>query len=119
MNTPTLLDEINRWWPLLSIAATLACGWCLWQLSRRFVSREEHDAILEAQDTLESRVEKLERRMETVPDAETMHKIELSLMELRGDMKAVCGRMDGMETSITGLKNEISMLLEHHLENSR
>ena len=115
----TLLDEINRWWPLLSIAATLACGWCLWQLSRRFVSREEHEAILEAQDTLESRVEKLERRMETVPDNETMHKIALSLSELRGDMKEMRGRMDGMETSMLGLKNEISMLIEHHLESGR
>ena len=115
----TLLDEINRWWPLLSIAATLACGWCLWQLSRRFVSREEHEAILEAQDTLESRVEKLERRMETAPDNETMLSIQLSLAELRGGVKTLDSRMDGMENSMTGLKNEISMLIEHHLENSR
>lgn len=114
-----IMDELNRWWPLLSIAATLVCGWCLWQLSRRFVSREEHSAVLEAQSVLSRRVDTLEKRMETVPDNETMHKIELSLTELRGDMKAVCSRMDGMETSITGLKNEISMLLEHHLENSR
>lgn len=115
----TIMDELNRWWPLLSIAATLVCGWCLWQLSRRFVSREEHAAVLEAQNALSRRVDTLEKRMETVPDNETMHKIELSLTELRGDMKAVCSRMDGMETSIMGLKNEISMLLEHHLENSR
>lgn len=113
------MDELNRWWPLLSIAATLVCGWCLWQLSRRFVSREEHEAVMEAQSALTRRVDDLEKRMETVPDAATMHKIELSLTELRGDMKAVCSRMDGVETSIAGLKNEISMLLEHHLENSR
>lgn len=114
-----IMDELNRWWPLLSIAATLVCGWCLWQLSRRFVSREEHSAVLEAQSALSRRVDTLEKRMETVPDNKTMHKIELSLTELRGDMKAVCSRMDGMETSLMGLKNEISMLLEHHLENSR
>ncbi len=57
--------------------------------------------------------------METVPDNETMHKIALSLSELRGDMKEMRGRMDGMETSMVGLKNEISMLIEHHLESGR
>ncbi len=111
------LDEVNRWWPILSIAATILCGWCLWELSRRFVSKEDHAEILEAQEALEGRVENLEKRLESVPDARAMHAIELSLSELRGDMKAMCGRMDGMENAITSLKNEISMLLEHHLGN--
>ena len=96
-----IIDEINRWWPLLSIAATAGCGWCLWQPSRRFVSR----------------VETLERHMESVPGNSAMHSIELSLTELRGDMKELRGHMDGMETSMTGLKAEIAMLIEHHLEN--
>ena len=68
---------------------------------------------------MSARLELLERRMETVPDAKTLHKIDLSLMELRGDMKEVRGRMDGMETSLAGLKNEITMLVEHHLEGAR
>lgn len=119
MGMSKLLEEINRWWPLLSIAATMVCGWCLWQLSRRFVTREEYIANLEAQESLICRVEKLEQHMENVPSNETLHKIELSLTELRGDMKALCSRMDGMENSITRLKNEISMLLEHQLDTNR
>lgn len=112
-----IIDEINRWWPLLSIAATAGCGWCLWQLSRRFVSREEHDVIVRTQEELAGRVETLERHMESVPGNSAMHSIELSLTELRGDMKELRGHMDGMETSMTGLKAEIAMLIEHHLEN--
>lgn len=103
----------------MGILATVFYGWGIYHLSRRFATREEFRTIKEEQETISGRLEELERRMETVPDAQTMHKIELSLTELRGDMKAICSRMDGMETSIVGLKNEISMLLEHHLENSR
>lgn len=57
--------------------------------------------------------------METVPDGKTLHNIQLSLEELRGDMKAIGAHMDGVETSVAGLKNEIAMLVQHHLENSR
>lgn len=113
------LTELDRWWPVLGILATLFYGWGIYHLSRRFATREEFRTVRAEQETMSGRLDELERRMETVPDSETMHTIQLSLAELRGDMKVVCSRMDGMETSITGLKNEISMLLEHHLENSR
>ena len=114
-----ILTELDRWWPVLGVFATVFYGWGIYHLSRRFATREELGAVRTEQENVSDRLEVLERRMETVPDNQTMHKIQLSLMELRGDMKAVCGRMDGMEMSIVGLKNEISMLLEHPLENSR
>lgn len=114
-----ILTELDRWWPVLGILATVFYGWGIYHLSRRFATREEYEAVRTEQEHMSGRLEELEKRVETVPDSETMHKIQLSLMELRGDMKAVCSRMDGMETSIMGLKNEISMLVEHHLENSR
>lgn len=114
-----ILTELDRWWSVLGIFATAFYGWGIYHLSGRFATKKEYEAVKTEQETISGRLEELERRMETVPDSETMHKIQLSLMELRGDMKAVCSRMDGMETSIVGLKNEISMLLEHHLENSR
>ena len=114
-----VIDEINRWWPVLSILATLAYGWCLYQLSRRFVSKDEHNAVKAEQEIISERLDVLERRMETVPDGKTMHAIQLSLEELRGDMKAIGTRMDGMKTSVSGLENQIAMLVQHHLENSR
>ena len=114
-----ILTELDRWWPLLGILATVFYGWGIYHLSRRFATREEFRAVKTEQEDMSARLELLERRLETVPDNETMHKIALSLTELRGDMKELRGRMDGMENSMTGLKNEISMLIEHHLENSR
>lgn len=114
-----ILTELDRWWPVLGILATVFYGWGIYHLSRRFATREEFRTVKAEQEEISGRLDELERRMETVPDSETMHKIQLSLMELRGDMKAVCGRMDGMETSIVSLKNEIAMLIDHHLEGSR
>ena len=101
---------LSRHWP-----AGGACN----QLSRRFVSKGEHEAVKAEQEIISERLDVLERRMETVPDGKTLHNIQLSLEELRGDMKAIGAHMDGVETSVAGLKNEISMLVQHHLENAR
>ena len=34
-------------------------------------------------------------------------------------MKAVRNRMDGMDTSIGGIKEQINMLVQHHLDQER
>ena len=114
-----IIDEINRWRPVLSILATLACGWCLYQLSRRFVSKDEHNAVKAEQESIAGRLDVLERRMETVPDGKTMLGIQLLLKEQRGDMKALEARLEGIESGMVGLKNQIDMLIQHHLEGSK
>ena len=114
-----LLTELDRWWPVLGILATVFYGWGIYHLSRSFATKEEYRAVRTEQESISGRLGKLEKRMETVPDANMMHAIELSLTELRGDVKEIRGRMDGMETSISGMKNQINILVQHHLENSR
>lgn len=114
-----ILTELDRWWPVLGILATLFYGWGIYHLSRRFATKEEFSGVKSEQTDMSERLELLERRMETVPDTVTMHRIALSLSELRGDMKEMRGRMDGVETSISGIKNQINLLVQHHLENSR
>ena len=114
-----ILNELDPWWPVLGILATLVYGWGIYHLSRRFATRAEHHDTQRSVAELGDRVEELERRMETVPDGKTMHAIQLSLEELRGDMKAMGTRMGGIETSVSGLENQIAMLIQHHLETSR
>lgn len=114
-----ILNELDRWWPVLGILATLFYGWGIYHLSRRFATKEEFKAVRTEQDDMSGRIDRLERRMETVPDGKTMHAIQLSLEELRGDMKAMGTRMGGIETSVSGLENQIAMLIQHHLETSR
>ena len=67
-----ILTELDRWWPVLGILATVFYGWGIYHLSRRFATREEFRTIKEEQETISGRLEELERRMETVPDAQTM-----------------------------------------------
>ena len=111
-----ILTELDRWWPVLGILATLFYGWGIYHLSQRFASKKELESVRTGQECMSERLGRLERRMETTPDAETMHKIALSLAEVRGDLKAVRNRMDGMETAISGLKEQINMLVQHHLD---
>ena len=37
-----ILTELDRWWPVLGILATLVYGWGVYHLSRRFATRAEH-----------------------------------------------------------------------------
>ena len=55
----------------------------------------------------------------TVPDGKTMLGIQLLLKEQRGDMKALEARLEGIESGMVGLKNQIDMLIQHHLEGSK
>lgn len=114
-----ILTKLDRWWPVLGILATVFYGWGIYHLSRRFATKEEYEAVRTEQENMSGRLEELEKRMETVPDAKTMHRIQLSLEELRGDMKSIGSRMDGMENAISGMKSQINILVQHHLENSK
>ena len=105
-----ILTELDRWWPVLGILATLVYGWGVYHLSRRFAG---------CVSGLAGRVDDLERRMETVPDGKTMLGIQLLLKEQRGDMKALEARLEGIESGMVGLKNQIDMLIQHHLEGSK
>ena len=111
-----ILTELDRWWPVLGILATLFYGWGIYHLSQRFASKKELESVRTEQESMSGRLEKLEKRMETVPDAETMHKIALSLAEVRGDLKSVRERMGGVETAISGIREQVNMLVQHHLE---
>ena len=84
-----ILTELDRWWPVLGILATLVYGWGVYHLSRRFATKYEHDGLAGCVSGLAGRVDDLERRMETVPDGKTMLGIQLLLKEQRGDMKAL------------------------------
>ena len=59
------------------------------ETGERIVSKDEHNAVKAEQEIISERLDVLERRMETVPDGKTLHNIQLSLEELRGDMKAI------------------------------
>ena len=39
------LTELDRWWPVLGVIATLFYGWGIYHLSRRFVTKEEYAAV--------------------------------------------------------------------------
>ena len=114
-----ILTELDRWWPVLGILATLVYGWGVYHLSRRFATKYEHDGLAGCVSGLAGRVDDLERRMETVPDGKTMLGIQLLLKEQRGDMKALEARLEGIESGMGGLKNQIDMLIQHHLEGSK
>ena len=96
-----ILTELDRWWPVLGILATLVYGWGVYHLSRRFATKYEHDGLAGCVSGLAGRVDDLERRMETVPDGKTMLGIQLLLKLLRLTWKASNPAWSGLRTKLT------------------
>lgn len=115
-------DEITRLGPVLSLLATLfsvfaslVAGWCLYHLSRRFVPRAAHELVKKTQIEHAERLDALERRMETVPDGKTMLKLQLSIQEIRGDLKAQDAKIDGISGMVQALKTNLDILVQSHM----
>lgn len=121
----TFIDEIRAIWPFLSVLttifsvlATLAAGFCLYHLNKRFASKDDHAVLRSTQNNHAERIGLLERRVEMMPDSETMHKIQLSIQEIRGDFKAQQAQMSGISDSIEVMRQSVDRLVHVHMKDS-
>ena len=57
-----ILTELDRWWPLLGILATVFYGWGIYHLSRRFATREEFRAVKTEQEDMSAGLVHLQSR---------------------------------------------------------
>ena len=105
----TLMEIANDWLPVLDICRPAAV---------RLDLVERQPAFRQAEDVsaLSSRLASVEAGLKELPDAATMHKVELALEEIRGDMRAQRARMDGMDTHLCAINNNVEMLVQNHMK---
>ena len=108
----TLMEIANDWLPVLTYVGPPLCGWIWWSANQRFAKHEDVSA-------LSSRLASVEAGLKELPDAATMHKVELALEEIRGDMRAQRARMDGMDTHLCAINNNVEMLVQNHMKEYR
>ena len=103
---------------LLSTLATLLVGWLFYRLKDKFVTRAEHerradkiDGVLKEHDKRldsgQQRFADLKSDMKNFATRGDVHKVELAVKELEGDVKAV-------GEAVNGIKSTLEFLVDQH-----
>ena len=110
-----MLETVNQWLPLLSLAGVVLFGWGMWHLSRSFVTRVEHEAIQARLADMEKETHETKQtlnilsvRLDGLPRAETVAELRVAIAELRGEVGSVREVMSRVERTLT-------LLTEHHM----
>lgn len=105
-------EFLFEWVPVIGLVGPLLVGWLWWSVRKAFTPKDEHAHLV-------ARVAQVEANLEDVPDNTTMLKIQLSLEELRGNMRAQDTKIDGVAAQMGALNHNVAMLLQHHLDGGK
>lgn len=98
---------------MLSIAAMIYA----WFMSRRKDVDERIGEVAKAHAELEGRVAKIENLITAMPGKDDMHRLEMTLMDMGGDMKAMRATMKAMSESLSRTEGIVSRHEDHLREN--
>ena len=125
----TELDTILKLWPLLSAAGAalgaLIMGCLFWHLSKRFVRRDEHEALQEEVKEIQASVDgvgkqlgglsgqlnALQSRLDNLPTQDKMNKILLGMEELRGTQKEMAATMRGQAEVLKRIEHPVQLMM--------
>ena len=110
MNMTLTLADLSA--ILAFIALCISVGTAVWGIFTRGHKQHAKDiaALKEAGLKTNHRVEKLEMAVKTLPDKGTLHRLELSITEMKGDMKAMSAGLAPLKTLA---ENLTTMLVEN------
>jgi len=103
------LNELQMWVAL--IALFLSTGTAIWNLvtsGHKKVAKDVGD-MRERLGQFETKIDHLEQRVDALPDREAVHRLELGMASISGDMKAMRA---GMEPIKQMAENMTAMLMD-------
>ena len=128
----------------LSVLQSVTSGvvvWGWWTIRRLFVLQADYDAaqqetnrrldaIEEKQTRRDSDIAALREKLEAIPGKDSIHALEIKMAdiqaemlrsneEVRGGMRAVEARINGVDTRLAALSNQLDMIIQHHVESSK
>lgn len=84
-------------------------GLIVWSMRNTFASKSDHGKLA-------ARVERVETKIENLPNAQRMEALTVSLERTNGNVKALTARLDGLE-KMTSKLDEITSRQETYLLN--
>ncbi|MGB2200386.1 MAG: DUF2730 family protein [Pseudooceanicola atlanticus] len=112
------LDFLSRILGLISLAVSVGAAIYAWFASRRKDVDRRLDDGSKRMDRHELRLQAVEQTVQTMPGKDDMHRLELHLSEISGDMRAISATMVAMSESLKRTENIVSRH-EDHLRGDR
>lgn len=92
-------ELLNNWLGVVAVSVGLVGIIYTWLTARSNKLGDALAAVAGGQVTHEQRIQKLESEIQHMPDVESLHKHDLALVEMTGDIKIIATDMEAMKRS--------------------
>lgn len=107
------LDYLYRILLLLSLVLSIGAVFYAWFANRRKdIDRRFHEGS-KRMDLHDLRLQALEQDVKSMPGSTELHRLEIQLGGIAGDMKAISASMSGMHESLKRTENIVSRHEDH------
>lgn len=107
------IDTVYKITGLVSLVLSMAALFYSWFANRRKdVDRRFHEGS-KRMDRHDLRLQALEQEQKSMPGNADLHRIELQLTSISGDMRAISATMQGMHESLKRTENTVSRHEDH------
>jgi hypothetical protein len=100
--------------PLTFVALALSAGATVLALHVKRASAARAETVV-----LESRITRIETRVEGMPSSEAIHELALVVARIEGDVKALCTHIDGVEAGMRRIETIVNRQEEWLLNRGR
>lgn len=105
--------DFEPWIKLLSFLLSVGAIVFTFFATRRKDVDEKFEAITQRQNRHDERLSRTEQTLQSMPGKEDTHKLEMMMVEMAGDMKAMRATMKGMSESLTRTEDIVSRHEDH------
>jgi hypothetical protein len=88
-----MMEEVRLWLPAIAALISVASVIYFILTSPAKTAAAAAEAVTGRVDQLEQRLVRIESELPHLPDRESVHRLELSVSDMRGDMRAMAERM--------------------------
>jgi len=107
-----MIDFLRQYWSTISSIGACAISVLVMFLATKFARREELNAVVVDVSKLKKDISTIQGRVESLPTKDDIHKLNLEISGLRGDIKEI-------KPELASVKRISNLLLENELKESK
>lgn len=120
-------NDAARWGWAVVLLINGVGYWLLWSLNKKFTPREDcfarhalenesAKALNKSLTALESRSTEAEARLDHMPPTATVHELQLSVEQLRGEVRTLKAENAGIKDILLRVENNVTLLVRGHMK---
>ena len=118
------VEHLMKFWPALVFGGNVLLGWLFWSAKKHFASQATVAELARRLDALDEKTDKrldtverdlavLTSRLEAMPTKESVHRLEVALSRMEGDLQGLASSMD---IRTKGIERGLHLLLKCQME---